>query len=124
MLTKDDIAALRSAAQKATPGPWTTECREEESPGAPSVWAVLGDDTSYEATLCELWSGEHDNAANAAYIASLSPERILALCDAADALRDIVQFCDDPNGSQRGETLAAGMARLLPRARAIVGDKG
>ena len=34
-----------------------------------------------------------------------------------ETLRDIVDFCDDPNGSEKPETLARGLARLLPAAR-------
>jgi|CXWL01.1.fsa_nt_gi hypothetical protein len=37
-----------------------------------------------------------------------------------EALRDIVEFCDDPDGSEKGESLACGLARLLPAARAVI----
>jgi hypothetical protein len=37
------------------------------------------------------------------------------------ALKAIVDFCDDPNGSETPETLASGLARLLPKARAAIG---
>lgn len=33
------------------------------------------------------------------------------------ALEQIVNFCDDPNGSEKPESLAMGLARLLPGAR-------
>ena len=36
------------------------------------------------------------------------------------ALRDIVDFCDDPDGSENGERLAMGMGRLLPAARIAI----
>ena len=36
------------------------------------------------------------------------------------ALREVIEFCDDPNGSEKNESLAAGMSRLLPAARAAV----
>lgn len=34
-----------------------------------------------------------------------------------EALSDIVRFCDDPRGSEQQESLALGLARLLPAAR-------
>ena len=34
-----------------------------------------------------------------------------------EALGPIVEFCDDPDGSEKGESLACGLARLLPAAR-------
>lgn len=36
------------------------------------------------------------------------------------SLKDIVDFCDDPDGSEKGEDIAGGLARLLPAARAAV----
>lgn len=36
------------------------------------------------------------------------------------ALREIVTFCDDPHGSENPETLAEGLARMLPAARAAI----
>jgi hypothetical protein len=36
------------------------------------------------------------------------------------ALKAIVEFCDDPHGSDKGESLAVGLARLLPAARAAL----
>ena len=37
-----------------------------------------------------------------------------------EALRGIVWFCDDPNGSDNPETLAVGLSRLLVPARAAL----
>lgn len=37
-----------------------------------------------------------------------------------EALANIVAFCDDPKGSEKPETLALGLARLLPPARAAL----
>lgn len=36
------------------------------------------------------------------------------------ALKGIVDFCDDPHGSEKTESLVMGMARLLPAARSAV----
>jgi hypothetical protein len=40
--------------------------------------------------------------------------------EALVVLRDIVDFCDDPDGSTKRETLAEGLSRMLPSARAIL----
>jgi len=40
--------------------------------------------------------------------------------DMLAALRAIVEFCDDPDGSEKGESLALGLCRLLPAARAAI----
>lgn len=40
--------------------------------------------------------------------------------DALDALKAIVDFCDDPRGSESSESLAMGLCRLLPTARAAL----
>jgi hypothetical protein len=43
---------------------WHYERTEENEPASPDVWRVFDDsDQSNEATVCELWSGEHDNEA-------------------------------------------------------------
>lgn len=55
----------------ATPGPFTLGLQEECEPDAPNIWGIFGSDTSYEATLCQFWSGEHDNVANASLITAL-----------------------------------------------------
>lgn len=34
-----------------------------------------------------------------------------------EALLEIQSFCDDPDGSEKRESLAMGLARLLPAAR-------
>ncbi len=42
---------------------WRYECVESEpDDGGPPIWRVYReDDSSYEATVCELWTGEQDN---------------------------------------------------------------
>jgi hypothetical protein len=37
-----------------------------------------------------------------------------------EALKAIVEFCDDPNGSEKPPSLAVGMSRLLRPARAAL----
>jgi uncharacterized small protein (DUF1192 family) len=36
------------------------------------------------------------------------------------ALSEIVEFCDNPHGSEKPESLAMGLARLLPAARSVL----
>ncbi|HZR03870.1 MAG TPA: hypothetical protein VFA81_11925 [Burkholderiales bacterium] len=64
-----------------TSGPWQFEIFvSKPDGGGPPIWRVFSDnDSSYEATLCELWSGEHDNEANARLIAA-APD-LLAACE-------------------------------------------
>lgn len=134
MLTKDDIAALRSAAQKAPQGKWRAVYED--------VFDLsLSDDEPIASARCDyrLRTGDQQNDL-AAYIASLSPDRILALCDAADALRELVE-CEalkdridnnDHDGVDRTfaelHAMTEEYQRRKPlawsRASAIVGDKG
>jgi len=46
-----------------------------------------------------------------------SPRPAAADAGVREALRDIVEFCDDPEGSEKPESLGMGLARLLPAAR-------
>ena len=54
---------LERLARAATPGPYTAEVVEQCEPAAPDIWRVHGGDDSYEATICECWTGEQDNEA-------------------------------------------------------------
>lgn len=69
-----------------TPGPWHTE-RENAEDGGPAMWRVFGSDDAYEATICELWSGEHDNRANARLIAQ-APAMLAQLMEAEDIIKE------------------------------------
>lgn len=84
-----DIAKLRAileAAEKATPGAWHSEIVEACEPDAPDIWRIFaGSDSSHEGTLCELWSGEHDNKECAEYLAMLDPATVTEIVK--DALR-------------------------------------
>jgi hypothetical protein len=44
--------------------------------------------------------------------------------DLLSALKAIRDFCDDPNGSEKPESLAMGLSRLLPAARAAIAKAG
>ena len=81
-----DIARLRELAEKATPGPWVTDDPNGE------LVAGLGPDGVYEyvcncsATfgMKRTWS---EQCANAAHIAALNPQAVLALLTELETLR-------------------------------------
>lgn len=64
---------------------WNYECVEVETEDKPATWRVFPEnDDSYEATICELWSGEYDNEQLckeicAAHNATLTPDGIQRL---------------------------------------------
>lgn len=63
--------------------------------------------------------GEGAAEANARLIAA-APETKEQRDELLAALRDIQEFCDDPDGSEKSESLAMGLSRLLPAARAAI----
>lgn len=73
-----DLAALRELAEKATPGPWY-------QPTNPHVMA--GVHARGYGVLASTWG--RNLYANAPYLAAVSPEVVLALCDVAEALERI-----------------------------------
>ena len=81
------LTELRKLALAATPGPYTAELVQADTPAEPDIWRVYGADDSYEATICECWTGEQNNGAQARYIAALSPERILSMLAVIEAAK-------------------------------------
>lgn len=79
-MTPADRAALREAAQRATPGPWDWENADEG--GACRIWLRAADD-SFVITPATC---EHVmvSDANAAFIAAAHPAAVLDLLDALD----------------------------------------
>lgn len=77
-MNETDLARLRALAEKATPGPWellgANGIVSIEKAGAPPIVAWLGFDDSHRPKAA--------HKANAAYLAALSPEVVLALLDA------------------------------------------
>ena len=98
---------------KHTPGPWhIKENGFVTQRRCPTVYAT-DDELRYIAFCSDsLNIVPTDNLANARLIAA-SP-------DLYQSLADIVEFCDDPNGSEKDESLAMGMGRLLIAARAAI----
>jgi len=56
-----DIEKLEQLMRDATPGPVVASLQDADE----ETWALHGNDPSYEATLAQFWSGEHNNEANA-----------------------------------------------------------
>lgn len=83
---KDLIENLKAAAAKATPGPWITPDLSADIWNAEKTNCIARisprDDYSLGATSCRL---------NSNYIALCSPENILALCEALDEARELLQ---------------------------------
>lgn len=93
-------------ALKHTDGPWGVEFSNcgEFDPRCKGGWRVTGPHHSEPHG--------YENEADA--------RAMSAAPDLLAALKAIQEFCDDPNGSERGESLGAGLARLLPAARAAI----
>lgn len=95
-----DTATLKGLLEKASDGEWTFDCTDRNEPAFPDVWAIHSDDEWLEATLCEFWSGEHNNAANAALICALrnNAEELIASAERVKvleaALRDATALID------------------------------
>ncbi len=85
-----------------TPGPWSVY----------GVGRMQRNIQSTDRTIAVVHGDLLDTPHNARLIAA-APE----LLEALSAIRD---FCDDPAGSEHWETLALGLSRLLPAARAAV----
>lgn len=65
------------------------------------------------ATSAPLSSAREDIDTLLDHISALKAQQAVLV----EALRAITDFCDDPEGSDKPETLAEGLARLLPAAR-------
>lgn len=106
---------LEAKAPLYTPGPWTVE--EDMRPGM--GWNRHIHSGPRTAVCFMAHSNEKEPARDLA-----NARLIAAAPDLLAALRDIATFCDDPEGSERAETLALGMVRLLPAARAALAKAG
>jgi hypothetical protein len=126
MSTVDDIreaaALMRSRAEAATPGPWTTECIGSEG------WHVFGPSGLDERvpmrrprTAAVTWGTFESDKADAAHIASWSPTVALAVAGWLDSIR----VPTDPHTLAEAESkkcrLCAEYHRALIVARAYLG---
>ena len=83
-------AKLRAAAMAATPGPWSTRAERAR----PRAIVVAGTEQVADAAEHVHWTDSQCEA-NAAYIASASPDVVIALLDQLDALRAALEeACD------------------------------
>jgi hypothetical protein len=111
---------LKELAEKATPGPWKYDCGNGQV--ETEEWRVLIAERvgNYKRRKdCEyMYSGKikevekllsHDNEIDMEYIAALSPEIILALLNAVEALKLITEYGDIHGAPSRHatKTLAA-----------------
>lgn len=86
-----DLELLRELAEAATPGPWETSTSE----------ATMNDRSGYRfgpRNKPLVFRADQMRAADAAYIAAVSPDAVLALLDETTELRSIVaDRCECPN---------------------------
>lgn len=84
---KPDHDELRRLAEAATSGVWAVLDRSIDDSDQWIYW-VGPEGGSYEDTIAEIWDGEHDGAANAAFIAALNPDTIKLLLAENAALKE------------------------------------
>ncbi len=112
MMTKEARAALREAAGKATPGPWTMCDADPHFSYSAQVFGVPGSEPHLqtgegdELSVAVLDGPAERGTANARYIAAAHPAAVLSLLDRlarveaalatarADALREAAAECD------------------------------
>jgi hypothetical protein len=81
------IKNLRELARNATPGPWAIHSHDLDDNGVTEVYFLAEEGVrSEEEIFAETLDGNHDGAANAAYIAAANPKAIRKLCDALERL--------------------------------------
>ncbi len=85
-MTREKIEELKRLAEKATPGEWVVSNRTEDPMNGITMISFISpaNDTSPEAIVCETLGGEHDDYANAAFIAAFSPATASALLALAE----------------------------------------
>jgi hypothetical protein len=81
------IKNLKELARNATPGPWAIHSHDLDDNGVTEVYFLAEEGVrSEEEIFAETLDGNHDGAANAAYIAAANPKAIRKLCDALEKL--------------------------------------
>lgn len=82
-MDKEELANLKELAKKATPGPWDTgESRHDPS------WVVWRE-TGFQIATCQIRVNGFNNAA---YIAGISPDVLLALIKEIEQLHHEKDF--------------------------------
>jgi hypothetical protein len=122
-MTHNDSSVPMKEDAKHTPLPWRVFDGGGEI-GNGGVLAIMSSAKKKNEVIA--WGGfdasnyPHQARANAELIVTSVNERadlLSRIREAERALRAIVDFCDDPNGSENPESLATGLSRLLPAAR-------
>ena len=117
-MTNDELAALRAAAEAATPGPW------EWAKGYEGLYGTgPKNDVLSHADHEGMWLGVHNDEANAAYISAVNPVALLRLLAHVEALtsrvaeRDaLLRECSDwlaTSGNDREIEVSAKVDALL-----------
>ncbi|MBU6336087.1 MAG: ead/Ea22-like family protein [Chloroflexi bacterium] len=114
-MTDDEAAALRAAAEAATPGFWVVN-------NAIGYWIMAGN--MHVATIPQAADGDW-SPDNAAYIAAASPSVVLALLDEREALRAALEkaeaVCVAVSHYDDAETANAAAYRW-PSVKAALGE--
>ncbi len=82
MMTKEDRAALREAAEKATPGPWRARF---------TIYEHMIAGIAARGAIAEIWKGER-GMEDARYIALAHPGAVLALLDERERMREALRL--------------------------------
>lgn len=116
-LTPSRIAELRKLAEKATKGPWYVArggLRKERA-DHDTVYAC-NDDLNYVAE-CKDFLCFHEpprNSENAAFIAALDPQTVIALLDVVEAAQALVATEEGGEQDHAFRKLAEALATLSP----------
>jgi len=70
-MTDEQVAALRAAAEKATPGPWRARS---------TIYDHMIAGIAAKGAIAEIWNGER-GMEDARYIAAANPAAVLSLLD-------------------------------------------
>jgi hypothetical protein len=76
------VDRLLGLAKDATPGPWAVHSREMDDNEVTEVSFICEEGGSYEDIFVETLGGNHDDAANAAYIVAADPDNVARICRA------------------------------------------
>jgi hypothetical protein len=86
--------------------------------GDPRSYSLHGSDTSMEATLCQFWSGEHDNAFMSEYVCTLLNIGPSLIREVLELRKKVAQFEQGlpelAELKQRLEILSKDIGKVLP----------
>ena len=85
-MTNDKIAALKAAAEAATPGPWNIG---DSNQGKECVWLDGLTEPDHVLGSCETWI-DCNSENNAAFISKANPQAILSLIGRIEAAEKVI----------------------------------